>query len=208
LFDISIPFGSSQGRATFNHHAKELMNPDKAAIHNQAMMEFGATVCLPRNPKCNDCLLADHCKAFIRGSVNDRPVKKQKIKIRTRFFNYFFIRNNGTTFISKRLNKDIWNSLYEFPLIETSSAIPFQEIILMNEAHFLSDTIAVVPNPPRIYKHKLTHQQLICSFYSIESNGPIMPGNFKQVSLADLNKYAVPVIIYRYLKDLETDGLL
>jgi A/G-specific adenine glycosylase len=207
LFDVNIPFGSSQGRAIFNHHANELLNTHKPAIHNQAMMEFGATVCLPMNPKCFACLLADHCKAFIRGTVTNRPVKKQKIMIRTRFFNYFFIRNNGTTFISKRLNKDIWNSLYEFPLIETSSAISFQEIILMKEAYFISDKIPLITQPPKIYKHKLTHQQLICSFYSIESDG-VMPGNFQQVPLAELHKYAVPVIIYRYLKDLETDGLL
>jgi len=208
LFGIKVAFASLKGKAIFKRYANEIMNADNASIHNQAMMEFGAMVCLPRNPKCNNCRLADHCQAFISGNVNNLPVKKLKMKMRTRFFNYFFIRDKGTTYINKRLNKDIWNSLYEFPLIETSSDISLKELIVMNEAYFISGKIHEITRSPKIYKHKLTHQLLICSFYLLESDGMVITGNFQRVSIAELHKYAVPVIIYRYLKDLEADGLL
>jgi len=58
--------------------AEELLHPARTGEFNQAMMELGATVCLPKQPRCGDCPLARHCVARELGIQNELPVKSVK----------------------------------------------------------------------------------------------------------------------------------
>ena len=102
LFAISEPVDSAAGKSQFEKIAGRLLDRANPGIHNQALMEFGALVCLPRNPHCSDCVLAGICKANIRGIVESLPLKKGKIRNRDRYFNYLFIHYRGLTYLHKR----------------------------------------------------------------------------------------------------------
>ena len=92
-------------------------------LFNQAIMEFGALFCKPRNPNCNECIFQSSCFAFANDLVQSLPVKKSKITISKRYFYYFLmeINENDTEYllIRKRQAKDIWKNLYDFPMLES-----------------------------------------------------------------------------------------
>jgi A/G-specific adenine glycosylase len=210
LYGIKTPIDTSAGKATFKNLAEKIIDRKNPGTHNQALMEFGALVCLPRNPGCDQCVLASICKANKQGIVDILPVKEGKRKIRTRYFHYLFIRSGDKTYLHKRVHQDIWNSLYEFPLIETE--IP-ESLPKLKTLPPWSDFIinkSFVPDGPITHKHLLTHQTLFCSFYylNLPDEAPIPVSDFIPVSLKKLHKFAVPKIIDRYLEDLKREGIL
>src|SRR5206468_3950435 len=91
-FGIGTPVDSSKAKKEFYQLAEELMANHPPADFNQAIMEFGARQCKPVNPDCISCPLNSACIAFAKGLVKQLPVKKQKSKIRNRYFNYLVIR--------------------------------------------------------------------------------------------------------------------
>jgi A/G-specific adenine glycosylase len=211
LYGIDTPIDTLAGKNVFTKIASEILNPDKPDIHNQALMEFGALVCLYRNPHCEECILAKLCKARIDGTVEILPVKVGKSKIHVRYFNYLFIQHNGKTYLNKRNSKDIWNSLFEFPLVETNAPLSFSKLILLPPWNHILGSKPVKPHGrAKTYKHQLTHQTLYCCFYIIKMNAePVMEHfNYLVVSLNHINEYAVPKAIDRYLEDLRYEGLL
>jgi A/G-specific adenine glycosylase len=76
LFDLPDP-SPSQVRTL----AAELVDPERPGDFNQALMELGATVCAPRSPECGVCPLADSCLALAAGTVEQRPLRKEKKKV-------------------------------------------------------------------------------------------------------------------------------
>jgi A/G-specific adenine glycosylase len=211
LYGISQPIDTSAGKAHFKKIATEILNPKKPDVHNQALMEFGALVCLPRNPHCESCVLAKSCMANIQGIVDLLPVKQGKGKIRIRYFNYLFIHHQGTTYLHKRDSKDIWNSLFEFPLIETNASMSFSKLALLESwSNIFGGNPVKLNGMTKTYKHQLTHQTLFCCFYNIAVNTEpsLQQLNFYQIPLSRLNEFAVPRVMERYLEELKEEGFL
>lgn len=117
-FDLSTPIDSTQGKKEFQKQADDLLLRDVPDLFNQAIMEFGSQFCIPKNPPCNDCILNTNCLAYINKTVKIRPVKEKKVKIRERYFYYGVFVEGEKICVQKRIEKDIWQNLYEFPLIE------------------------------------------------------------------------------------------
>ena len=72
--------GSGRTRERFREIAQSWMNAKRAAAFNQAMMELGATVCLPKNPLCKTCPLSAGCGALAAGTVAQLPVKLRRMQ--------------------------------------------------------------------------------------------------------------------------------
>jgi A/G-specific adenine glycosylase len=119
VFGINTPVDSNQGKKIFSELAQKVLDKKNPGLFNQAIMDFGATVCKPSVPDCSQCRLKSICIAFKTGRVNELPVKEKTLQKQTRWFSYFVINANGKTFIHKRTSKDIWQNLYEFYLVET-----------------------------------------------------------------------------------------
>jgi len=119
IYGINTPVNTPSGKKTFTQLANAIMDTENPGEYNQAVMEFGALCCIPRNPGCNSCLFAARCEAFQKGLIHKLPVKAGKQKIRSRYFNYLLIRDHDCTYLNRRTGNDIWKNLYEFPLIET-----------------------------------------------------------------------------------------
>ena len=75
IFGIDAPIDSLQGRHVFIRLANELISQDQPGSHNQAVMEFGATFCVPLNPPCYECIFKSSCFAFQKGMQSSLPVK-------------------------------------------------------------------------------------------------------------------------------------
>jgi A/G-specific adenine glycosylase len=119
IFGISESTQSITSRKHFKKILHELIKNENPGIFNQAIMEFGALQCIPKNPDCKNCPLNSVCFAYNKNSVADFPAKKRKVKQKVRYFNYLYIIYNDFTFIEKRTKNDIWKLLYQFPLLET-----------------------------------------------------------------------------------------
>jgi A/G-specific adenine glycosylase len=129
VFGIAQPIDSMAGRKFFSELAQQLLDEKKPARYNQAIMDFGATVCKPLLPLCSSCPFSTKCEAFLTGRVDRLPVKEKKTPIRKRWFYYFVMEYQNTIAIRQRIKKDIWNQLFEFPMIEKNEESPALQIL-------------------------------------------------------------------------------
>jgi len=201
-FGIEEPINSSPGKKIFQQLADEVLDSENAGSHNQALMEFGAMLCKPKNPDCGICPLRLSCLAYQNDKVTSLPVKLRKIRIKERYLNYFLISEGNTILMSKRGDKDIWANMYDLPLLETSGPLPAISVISRQEVKDLFGDDIVLVKSETAKKHVLTHQHIYAQFIMID-----VPADFKhpeklnRVDLADLEKIAMPKIIYTFLNN-------
>jgi A/G-specific adenine glycosylase len=207
LYDIDTPINNDKGIKLFAKLADSLLDREHPARHNQAMMEFGALQCIPKNPDCLQCPLQSHCLAFAHGTVDERPKKEKKLKIRTRYFHYLVFRTlNGGIYLRKREDNDIWRNLYDFPCIENEQPMTIDEIVNSEGFRALTQGREYVIgriSPP--YSHKLTHQNIIAIFIEIKFFN-FLPKSQKNVILLalenELGTIPVPKLIDNYLNNI------
>ena len=203
LFDIDIPININEGQHRFAQLADELLDRKQPGLHNQALMEFGALHCTPKNPACLVCPLQAQCLAFERQTVMQRPVKLQKTKVSTRYFNYLVIRVEGKVYLHKRSGNDIWKNLYDFPCIESLEHISVEQVITSEEFIQLIGSKPFTINkvsPP--FTHKLTHRTLMAQFIEIKLEQELLQIETKDLFLtpeSDLGNYPIPRLIDLYL---------
>lgn len=198
VFDRSTPIDSTRGRNEFRGLAAELLDPKAPGDHNQAVMELGALVCTPRDPDCGNCPLRSNCLARIRGRIKELPVKAGRTKVRTRYFNYLHMEDEGTVLLSKRMGKDIWQGLYELPLVETAKPATRRSLVRALDPSLAS--VGLPGAPAQRSTHLLSHQRIEAAFWKI---APLpkadLPAHWLRVPLAQLDRYALPRPIERYL---------
>ncbi|MDO5665603.1 MAG: A/G-specific adenine glycosylase [Bacteroidia bacterium] len=207
LFAIDEPIDTTAGKKLFAKIAQSILDEQDSGNHNQAIMELGALVCAPKQPKCLECPLQIACLAFEKKTVPAFPVKKGKTIQKERFFNYFHIEHHGYTYIRKRDNSDIWKNLYEFPLIETETQSDFLK--LQENKEF----ITLFPSANSIYfqhkfrlKHVLSHRIIYADFYVVEPNPKTIldfDEKFIKIDSASLFKYPISRLIHKYLETIQ-----
>ncbi|MBL0046799.1 MAG: A/G-specific adenine glycosylase [Bacteroidetes bacterium] len=206
VFGIASPIDSPQGKKEFATLAQALILKKNPAEYNQAIMEFGALQCLPNNPDCGTCCLLELCQAARNKQVGILPLKAKKTKQRTRYFNYLLLEQGAYTYIKQRGAGDIWQGLFEFPLLETTSDISEKELLQSPEwkAFFGNTPIQIVSISPYC-KHLLSHQILQARFFTIRIGKGIPVGihnSFLKIKKQQLNSYALPRLIDRVVNDL------
>lgn len=203
LYDIETPINSREGRQCIAQIADELLDHEHPGLHNQAMMEFGALHCIPKNPDCQNCPIQAHCLSYTNHTTEKRPVKQDKTKTRTRYFNYLVLKTDGSTYLHQRGTDDIWAKLYDFPLIESEKAISVDEVIVHPLFHqIVEQNSFTVGKVSRIFTHKLTHQTLIVQFIEIILDKKIPNIETKNIFLTsekDLGQFPIPRLIDLYL---------
>ena len=113
IFGIDVPINCAQGKQIFSELAAKLISAKHPALHNQAMMEFGATHCTPLNPQCSVCPFKNSCVAFNQELVNVLPVKNPAKKSRKRYFYYLVVEKDDSFLMKRRADKDIWQGLFD-----------------------------------------------------------------------------------------------
>lgn len=191
-FDLATPIDSAQGKKEFQWLADELILNSEPNIHNQAMMEMGSLICKPK-PYCARCPVQIHCIAFRNNTISERPVKSKKTKVSERYFHYLIYNFKGKTFLEKRTEKDIWQNLYQFPLIELES----------NSAKPAIDGDLVFSSEP--IKHILSHQRIHAQFHHILGSPKQLGTNWIEIDRASIQEYPLPRIIDRYLEKTHND---
>lgn len=203
FFNIDTPINSAQGQKEFSELANTLLSRQQAGIHNEAVMELGALVCTPKNYQCHKCPLQHSCLALKNKNIEAFPVKLNKTKVRKRFFNYLVLDIDKThTVLEKRTGQDIWQNLYQFPLLESQKEIGQEEILQSGllQQFSLNDepNLFLFNNKP--IAHKLTHQTIMTNFWIICTKSPVN----NAVKWKNITNFAVPVVINNFLKAFKT----
>jgi A/G-specific adenine glycosylase len=201
-FGISAPIDSGTGKKTFYELAAQLIKGNDPGMHNQALMEFGALQCTPKNPDCSTCPLNERCHAFLNKKINELPAKQNKTKQRDRYFNYIVLRNKNLTWLQKRTGNDIWKNLYEFPVVETSDKTGIDELV--NQPLFSeivsTETNFLITNVTDWKIHILSHQRIHYRFIQIQLTNEISrPANLVRVNKEDIFNFAVPRLLESYM---------
>lgn len=206
LFDVSEPADSAEGEKTLWKHAAEHLPEGMAGDYNQALMDLGATICLPKNPRCLLCPLMDICQARENGTHEQRPVLKPKLKLP--HFTHtagVILKPNGheaslsrplvgiaeispdkLVLIVKRPSKGLLGGLWEFPNGRVNGD-PAEELqsVLLTEYGFEVRTGEALTTVQHAYTHfRITVHAFYCELLSISEGGDI-----KWVKLQEMDSY-------------------
>ena len=206
-YGVDIPIDSPEGKKFFAARAGEILDRKSPAAHNQSIMEFGALQCKPVSPDCGVCPLHLSCTAFKSDLVAELPVKSKKLKVRKRFFNYLMVNHSGKLFLNHRGAGDIWQHLYDLPVIETDSPVTTNNILKSEAWRELFDGYEVhIKDISTEIVHKLSHQHIHVRFFNISIDRSPSGKTWRQfikVKSQSLDSYPVPKLVENYLREQE-----
>jgi len=201
VFGISTPINSTSGIKEFKQLAQALIDENQPGTFNQAIMEFGARYCVPQNPVCERCIFSEKCLAFKMKEVKSLPVKINKTKVKQHYFNYIVpISAEDTTILEQRTGKGIWQNLYQFPLVESTSELNLNELLDNDTYKSVSEKLKI--NNLTLYNsktvvHKLSHKHLHTRFWIAE----VSTIKDQAVKLSEIQTLPVPILIGNFISE-------
>ena len=203
IFSVTADITTSKGRKIIQDIADKLLDRENPAGFNQAIMDFGATVCLPSSPLCGQCVFADHCTSYLTDTQRDFPFKKVKKPLRNRYFHLFLVQAGKHIFLTHRKEKDIWRGLYTLPFIETRDEewkFPLEGIQLGG--------ISMEENQIQTLNYTdqqlLTHQRIYLYYYKVTlatEGEKIADDSIEMVPLTNIKEFAFPKFLLRFIAD-------
>ncbi|MFM2387198.1 MAG: A/G-specific adenine glycosylase [Bacteroidota bacterium] len=174
------PIDSSATLKSLKELAQSLLAVKTPAAYNQAIMDFGATICTPKQAQCDSCPLQQSCVAYQNGDVSVLPIKSKKIKISHRQFHFFLLEQKGAIYLRKREAKDIWQNLYELPMLEA--------------AYVNASFTAHVAEKLGSVTQQLTHQKITSTLYRVKPSAckTAIFSDALVVPINELHKYSMP----------------
>lgn len=186
VFDVAEFADSPAGEKILWDLAAENLPKGQAGDYNQALMDIGATICLPKNPRCLLCPLMEICKARENGTQELRPVLKPKKKVPQYVHAAAVIVDHRRVLLSQRPADGLLGGMWEFPnaRVETD---PAQELTkVLNAAYRLKvkrkEALGVV-------RHAYTHFKVTVHAFRCESVSIPKSKNLKWVKLNELDDF-------------------
>ncbi|MBM3411848.1 MAG: A/G-specific adenine glycosylase [Bacteroidetes bacterium] len=210
VFGIELPIDSTEGKKKFTELANSVMDREKPATYNQAIMDFGATICKPRTPSCLSCPFKKTCIAFLEKKVNQLPVKQKKIVLKKRWFYFLLPSYRGQLPVKVRTEKDIWQGLATFPMLERDKETSIKAVLkLAEKSKLLLPNAYVVESVSALYRQTLSHQLIAGQFIRIRlQKKPALDKEWKWQRTDGLKSQAFPQLINQYLYATATQTIL
>ncbi len=164
-FGIIHDIAEAKNRKHFENVLREVISKENPADFNQAIMEFGATMCTPANPNCSGCPFSASCYALEHNKQEQLPLKTKKVKVKEQYIYYVVYQHDGKALLKQR-DESIWNGLFEFHSIISASAKSLEEVLIdvpMSDKGVLQESVGPV-------KHLLSHRKLWVHFLHIDLN--------------------------------------
>jgi len=200
-FGISTAIDSSAGKEYFSSLANRLLAKNEPALYNQAIMDFGATVCKPQLPLCSQCVLKKECTAYQENAIEKYPVKENKLVKKERWFYYVVVSYRNAYVVKKRTGKDIWQNLHEFILIEENKQVDIKKILSGNAFKKIAGENHELVSISKKYKQQLTHQTIQGYFIHIRSGKKIVAEGYELMGKSEMSQLAFPKFITTWFED-------
>jgi len=204
FFAIRTAIDTTKGKKEFTALANSLIDKKHPGIYNQAIMEFGSQYCKPTKPNCPACIFSTRCMAYNQGKAEAYPVKEKRTKVKKRYFNYLVLTDTkGQLLLHKRGAGDIWQGLYEFVLVESDRILAIDELISGKDFAHWSGSHNTVLHESKIYRHLLSHQELLAKFFVVRCKKLMTQKTFVKIKGSDLHKHAFARLTEKFLNDYE-----
>lgn len=184
VFDVDTPFNNNKGRSILKALGHEVISQDRPGDFNQALMDLGSAICLPKNPRCDQCPILGYCESKKKNTHLDLPVKPVRRKPKDRFLVFYLAEKSGSLAFCKQKRKGIWHNLFLLPSKELQSALQFDQTDIKNSL-ISSGT------------HLLTHQRIHYEArkISFEELGELTEENFVWIDVQELERLPVPKLM-------------
>ena len=200
-FGVDEPIDTGKGKKQFAALAQSLLPARDVADYNQGLMDFGALQCVPASPDCTACPLADSCRANELKRVADWPVKSHRTKVAERYYIYIGVCTPEGIWLHRRGAGDIWQGLYEWPLLEFDHAASWQEVLSHPFVRTHLPEGGTWKQLARQCKHVLTHRVIWADCYWFTCPHPLPPPpGFIVVQPDEMERYAMPRLLLRFLQ--------
>ena len=202
FFGLHMATDTTEGKKFYKVLAEQLLDKREPAAYNQAIMDFGAVICKPKQPLCFSCILVIKCEAYRTNQVAALPVSTKALVRKDRFFNYFLLEYQDSFYLRKRSDKDIWQNLYQFVLLETDSWLSEDELSVNEQLAKIFDLAACrIMSVSKKMCQKLTHQTIIGRVVHLKTAHPLSISGYERIERTGLKKLAFPRMLARYLED-------
>lgn len=220
LFGIDTPYDTGDGKKTIKALADELLSKTDSATHNQAIMEFGALQCTPKNTNCDICPLQNKCIAYAKQQVQILPIKSKKTKVQDLYLYYFLYEQEDKLLIQQRADSGIWRNMYEFPVLESPTKIKKADLLLHlnksfdnkyskrreendKEINILAESKVNIESISfsHIYTHILSHRRIQACFIKVQCKKlPEIP-KAQRIKLSELESFPMSRLMERFWED-------
>jgi A/G-specific adenine glycosylase len=204
FYGIHTPIDTQVGIQEFNKIAAHNLAKTKAGIYNQALMDFGATICKPMAPLCSTCVMKNNCVAYTQQEVGQLPIKLKQIQKKNRYLDFFCFQHQNKWMVQQRGEGNIWSGLYQFYLVEQTKITKLTTAMVKE---ILEDQLSISPTsykcelPTQVYTQALTHQQLSVRFFKVKlSKIPFHFAKAHWISKPSMVKLPFPKIINQFFK--------
>jgi A/G-specific adenine glycosylase len=194
-----LPIDKGPTRKTFQLLLNEWIPANAPADFNQAMMELGATVCTPKNPKCTDCPIAPNCSALSAKIVSNFPVKASKTKVEPLFLYYAAMETPSGFMVKKRPESGVWAGLYDFPFVESKVPLSEEEVLLEFQKRF-SSTQNATWKKDNFYTHVLSHRKISAQFFNCLCRN-MSDESYTPKTSKELLSTGISALLMKYMKE-------
>jgi A/G-specific adenine glycosylase len=189
LFDVSVPSDSLEGERMLWQIAKDNLPKGEAADFNQALMDLGATICLPKNPRCLICPVMSLCLARERGTQELRPVKKPKNETPSYIHAAAVVIRRGRVLLAQRPSKGLLGGMWEFPngrVDDNGDPAKALAKVLKTE-YSLRLRVKRSVDPVGVFSHAYSHFRVTVHAFECELMSDIVGRNMRWVPLRELD---------------------
>ncbi len=192
VFDIDLPIRTPASEKLFWKLAEQNLPAGQAGDYNQALMDLGASICLPSRPKCLLCPVQKFCLAFERGVQEQRPVIPEKKPIPHYVVTAAILQRDQQFLLAQRPANGLLGGLWEFPGGKQEAGETLTGALEREIMEELGSTISVEKHFGE-YQHAYTHFRVtlhafLCSLIEGEPQ-PIEASQLAWVSLEQLPEY-------------------
>lgn len=195
LFLIDRPVNKSSSHRRFKETAQKLLDRADPGTFNQAVMELGALICSPRQPKCPECPIQNFCRASEERKIDLYPKRITPPKVPTHHIAAGVVRKNGKLLITRRKLDGLLGGLWEFPGGKVEKGETAREACAREIKEETGITVRVDDHLARI-NHAYTHFKIKMDVYycshmagCIRLNGPI---DYQWISISEIDRFAFP----------------
>lgn len=192
LYNLQQEVDSNSGEKIVWALAKQMLPPGEAADFNQALIDLGATICLPRKPFCLDCPLSPQCQAYQLDKQNELPRRKAKPAIPHHTVTAAVIRQRDRVLITQRPQSGLLGGMWEFPGGKQEAGESLHNCLRREIREELGVDL-IIGDQLGVYKHAYTHYKVTLHAFECRLNGakpqPIKVNEQRWVQLEELEDF-------------------
>lgn len=190
-----VPIDKGYGQKFYKSVAETYLDKSHPSLYNQAIMDLGAMICTPRNPKCAECPVAKYCESAHNVELTSLlPIKANSTKVVPLYMDYFLLIEGEGFYVEERDKRGIWKGLYQLPLIEhTEACLAPEEAQEKMGADWSFMESVTLP------QHRLTHRLLNIQVHVFQGAFTESPSNYQKHPISKHAQLAFPKPLRAFL---------